>query len=143
MGSTSSAESVDNINNVTVESPIYAKCEEYNSGTHSYETHYYRRVTNQVWNYVQYTTKNPEGDGTITYTWNPTTMTDVDNGGNLAREAFEEFQKQLSIPGLWNLHQDGVGNLGGNGLYWDMEGNLTVSGNIEAKSGTIGGFKIS
>lgn len=148
MESTSLAERVDNINNVTIESPIYVKCEEYNSETYSYETHYYRRVTNQVWNYAQYTTKNPEGDGTITYTWDPTTMAIVDeepeeDERNLVREAFEEFQKQLSIPGLWNLHQDGVGNLGGNGLYWDMEGNLTVSGNIEAKSGTIGGFKIS
>ena len=135
LASSDAVDPVTNITDVTVESPWYAK----------YSNSYYVKQVKYTCYFAQYTTKDSEGND-VTYTWNPGTMADVaaESEESLStKEAFEEFQKQLSVPGLWNLHQDGVGNLGGNGLYWDMEGNLTVSGNIEAKSGTIGGFKIS
>lgn len=142
LASSDALETVTNITNVTVESPWYAKYTPY-GGT----TSYYVKQVKYTCYFAQYTTKDSEGND-VTYTWNPDTMQRAavepeEGSSNPTKEAFEEFQKQLSVPGLWNLHQDGVGNLGGNGLYWDMEGNLTVSGNIEAKSGTIGGFKIS
>jgi hypothetical protein len=33
---------------------------------------------------------------------------------------------------LWSLNIDGTGNLGGDGIYWDSNGVLNVSGIINA-----------
>jgi hypothetical protein len=43
---------------------------------------------------------------------------------------------------LWSLHSDGKGNLGGNSIYWDTNGSVTVNGTLYSGSGQIGGFEL-
>jgi len=42
----------------------------------------------------------------------------------------------------WMLNYNGSGQLANGNITWDLNGNLTMRGRIEASSGTIGGFEI-
>jgi hypothetical protein len=44
---------------------------------------------------------------------------------------------------MWSLEVDGKGNLGGNSLYFDEQGQVTVNGTLFSSRGAIAGFKLS
>ena len=69
-------------------------------------------------------------------------------GWSISSSAISKNSVSLSSDGSivngtkWKLNYDGSGFLANNNISWDTAGNVTMSGTINANSGTIGGFSI-
>lgn len=126
---------------VTIDSPKFI----------SYNQNMYIKSIENSYQFVQYKYYTDENTYTQ-YTWNVQTSTTANNTelneqnepitNNTGYVQYTAFKKDLLDVVLWSLNIDGTGNLGGDGIYWDSNGILNVSGIVNAQSGKIGNISI-